>query len=677
MTSSAQDSPVQLSIKGALAHITISAPPVNALSPQVRQGLLDALRQLKNHPDDLKGLVLTASGKTFIAGADIKEMQIGQQEPSLPAVIAALEACALPTVAALNGAALGGGLEIALACNARIAVPTAKLGFPEVHLGIIPGAGGAERLVRTTGFEAACELIAGGKPVSAASGLDMGLIEAVVAPDKLLSTAEALALDPELPKRPIARAVIAQASDGDWQTAVQTRRKANKGLIAPATAVQALRDGACLPLDQAQQANRQRYLQLRESRQAKALRGLFFAERDVRKVPGLDRSAALPVERLGVIGGGTMGVGIAASALIAGLSVVLVERDQAACQTAKTRIHGLLASADRRGLLGKVGGLESCQTRLVCQVEYNALAPCSFVVEAVFEDMAVKQAVLTQIEAAVAPQTIIATNTSYLDINAIADSASDPARVLGLHFFAPANINKLVEVVQTRTASAAALATAFAVAEKLRKLPILAQVCDGFIANRIYARYREACDFLLEEGALPEQIDAALTDFGFKMGLYAVSDMSGLDIAWARRKRLAATRDPNQRYSAIADKLCEAGRLGQKTGKGWYRYDEGSKTPHVDPWVTEAIEAESHRLGIKRQSFTAETIMQRVLAAMASEARALLDEGIALRASDVDLALVTGFGFPRHQGGPLFWAAQNQPEPAGGASARDLPKQHD
>ncbi len=663
---SSQDTPVSLTLHGSIARITITAPPVNALSPQVRQGLLDALRQLKRYPE-AKGVILTASGSTFIAGADIKEMQIGQQEPSLPSVIAALEGCPLPTVAALNGAALGGGLEIALACNARLAVAKAKLGFPEVHLGIIPGAGGAERLVRAASFSEACDFIAGGKPISAPQAVEMGLLEDLAEPDQLIDAAQAMVLASDLPARPIERAVRAQASDEDWQSALKARRQTSKGQIAPPTAVQALRDAVCLPLDQAQQANRQRYLELRESRQAKALRGLFFAEREVKKVPGLDRTAALSVERLGLVGGGTMGVGIAASALISGLSVILVERDEAACQTAESRIHGSLASADKRGLLSRVGGLGACQARLTCTPDYSALADLPFVIEAVFEDMAVKQGVLAQIEAEVAAEAIIATNTSYLDIDAIAASAKHPERVLGLHFFAPANINKLVEVVQTKAANQSALATAFAVAEKLHKLPILAQVCDGFIANRIYARYRDECDFLLEEGALPQQIDAALTEFGFKMGLYAVSDMSGLDIAWARRRRLAATRDPKQRYSTIADKLCEAGRLGQKTGKGWYRYEPDSKTPQVDPFVTNLIEAESQQLGLTRQTFSNDEIMQRVLAAMADESQSLLGEGIALRASDIDLALVTGFGFPRHQGGPLFWAAQDRSDEAGSA----------
>ncbi len=652
--------PVSLTTQGSIGILTFDAPPVNALSPQVRQGILDALRRLPRFPE-LQGLLLCAKGKTFIAGADIKEMQIGQQEPGLPSVIAALEACPVPSVAVLNGAALGGGLEIALACNARIAVPSAKLGFPEVHLGIIPGAGGAERLVRLTPFGSACDFIADGKPISATAARDMGLVDALAEPEALLDMAKALVLNPDLPARPIERSVVAHASDEAWQEAIRNRRKASKGVAAPTTAIQALRDAANMPLDQAQQANRHRYLTLRETRQAKALRGLFFAEREARKVPGLDPRAALSVETLGIVGGGTMGVGIAASALIAGLSVVLVERDGEAAELAKSRVAKLLVSADKRGLLAKVGGLDSALAKLNATADRPALAPCPFVIEAVFEDMAIKQAVLADIEAVVAPEAIIATNTSYLDINAIADTAGRPERVLGLHFFAPANINKLVEVIQTKAASPVALATAFAIADTLRKLPILAQVCDGFIGNRIYTRYRESCDFLLEEGALPQQIDAALIEFGFKMGLYAVSDMSGLDIAWAMRKRRAATRDPKARYSAIADKICEAGRLGQKTGSGWYRYAEGSKTPEVDPWVTELVEAESQRLGITRRAFSNDEIMEHVMQTMAQEAQAVLDEGIALRASDIDLTMVTGFGFPRHQGGPLFWAAQREP----------------
>ncbi len=661
MTASAAShaAPVTLTVEGPIAVLTIDAPPVNALSPQVRQGILDALRQLKRHPD-VRGLLLTAQGKTFIAGADIKEMQLGQQEPSLPSVIAALEACALPSVAVLGGTALGGGLEIAMTCNARIAVPGAKLGFPEVHLGIVPGAGGPERLVRLAPFQAACDFIADGKPISASAARDMGLIDALAEPDALMEQAKALLLSGDLPARPIERAVVAQASDEDWQQAIRARKQASKGMAAPSTAIQALRDAASLPLDQAVQANRQRYLNLRESQQAKALRGLFFAEREVRKVPGLDRSLAQSFDVLGVVGGGTMGVGIAAAALTAGLSVVLIERDDAAVQIAHDRIAKLLGSADKRGLLAKVGGLDGALAKLQTSADKQALAPCSFVIEAVFEDMGIKQAVLADIEAVVAPEAIIATNTSYLDINAIAGSGQRPERVLGLHFFAPANINKLVEVIQTEAASPVALATTFALADRLRKLPVLAQVCDGFIANRIFARYREACDFLLEEGALPQQVDAALTEFGFKMGIYAVSDMSGLDIGWAMRKRRAATRDPKARYCSIPDQVCEAGRFGQKTGSGWYRYAEGSKAPEVDPWITALIEAESARQGITRRTFTNAEIMERILETMAREAQAVLDEGIALRASDIDLALVTGFGFPRHQGGPLFWATQRQ-----------------
>ena len=652
----------QISVQheGTVAVVVIDNPPVNASSWEVRCGLLSVIETL-SADSRVSALVLIGAGKTFIAGADIKEFSGPLRDPQMPAVIAAVEACPKPVVAAIHGAALGAGYELALGCDARIAAPDAVVGLPEVMLGIIPGAGGTQRLPRLVGLSAAIGLIASGRRVKASEALTMGMIDALATADL---RAEAVQLAQSLAgrKRRLSEMAVPPEPEEAVDAAAEKATRQARGATAAAEAVAAIRKSITLPFAQALADERAAFQTLRQSREAAAKRYLFFAERDAFRVSGIGQARARPVAKVGVVGAGTMGAGIAICFLDAGLPVTLVERDQKALDAGLARIE---TAYRRMADSGRIGNEVMAQrlARITPSTDLSALAAADLVVEAVFEDMEIKQSLFRDLDRALKPGAIMASNTSYLDLDTLARETARPADVVGLHFFAPANVMRLLEVVRGAQTAPDVLATALAVAKVLQKLPVVARVGEGFIGNRIYSAYRNQCEFMLEEGALPEQIDAALTGFGFAMGPFAVTDLSGLDIAWRTRQRLAATRDPQARYSDVLDRLCEAGRLGQKAGKGWYNYPEGSRRGVPDEAVRAVIEDAARRKGLSRRSMTADEIVHRALTAMVNEAALLLADGIAERPSDVDLVMVNGYGFPAKEGGPLFWAS-HQPRTA-------------
>ena len=635
-----------------LAFVTIDNPPVNAASQAVRAGLITAIADTEAD-DTVKAVVLRAEGATFTAGADVSEFDKPPLEPHLPDLILALEATTKPWIAALHGSIVGGGLEIALGCHYRIADAKSKVGLPEVTLGLIPGAGGTVRLPRLIDPIAALTMISSGKPVTATKALSLGLIDAVAGGDitkdaiALARTAIAQPLPAPLSQRPAVAVNDADALDA----AKDSLRKKARGATAPKAAIDAVQRALDLPADQALKAERETFLRLKSSRECAALRRVFFAERSAAKLPMIKDVEPAPLNAIGVIGGGTMGAGIAAACLLRGLPVTLIERDNKARAAGYDRVEGVLKNSLDRGLMDQAKH-DATFAMFKSSTDYADLSNADFVIEAVFEDMGVKHGVLVALDGVLSEDAIIASNTSYLDINVMATQTAHPSRVIGLHFFSPAYIMKLVEVIVTDHASPTALATGFALAKRLGKIAVPAGVCDGFIGNRIMAAYRLTGEIMVEDGALPWDIDAAMRAFGFPMGLFEMQDLAGLDISWAMRKRKAATRDPAERYVDLGDKLCEAGRFGKKTGAGWYDY-EGGRAVKSD-LVETLILDESKRKGIARTQFSQHELMENILTTMQAEAKNLLAEGIAQRPDDIDVVMINGYSFPRWRGGPMF-----------------------
>lgn len=646
---------VSARLEGGVLVVTIDNPPVNALSAHVRSGLMAALEHAASLPT-IRGVVITGAGSTFIGGADIREFGKPPVAPTLPDVIERIEAFEKPVVAAVNGAALGGGCEVALACHGRIAGEKASFGLPEVKLGLVPGAGGTQRLPRLIGIVAAIDLIGTGRAVKAAEAVTLGLADSVAADP----VGAALAFVQEHAAKALHRTGMIAVPPADAAAISATEAKVlakARGQAAPAEAVRLVKAAGELDLKQGLTEERATFLRLRDSTESAALRHVFFAERAAGKVEGLDKVSPRRIETVGVVGTGLMGSGIAVSALTSGYRVVALEHTEEAAASGRTRIAETLEKTARSGRL-TAAGRDDCLARLQTTAEAGDLANADLVIEAVFDDLAIKTDLFRKLDGVVAPGAILATNTSYLDPDAIAAATADPSRVVGLHFFSPANVMRLVEVVNCAKTTPDVLASALAFVKRLGKLPVVSGVTEGFIGNRIFSAYRREAEFMLEDGALPEQIDAALEAYGFPMGIFAVNDMAGLEIAWARRKRQAATRDPAARYVEIADRLCEAGRLGRKSDRGWYAYPDGKRT--VDPEVTAVIEAARAVKNITPRDFTADEIVSRLLKAMADEGTALLAEGIAARPRDIDLVLINGYGFPAHKGGPMFAAEQNK-----------------
>ncbi|MBP0614539.1 FAD-dependent oxidoreductase [Jiella mangrovi] len=641
---------VSLRIDGDVATVVIDNPPVNAGSHDVRHGLLAAFAAIEGLAG-LVGVVLCGANGTFVAGSDLKEFGAPLGDPTLPAVIAAIEALPVPVVAALDGAALGGGFELSLACDGRVAAPGAILGLPEVGLGIVPGAGGTQRLPRLAGVPEALKLICGARRIKAVEALKLGLVDKVADGDLRQEAADfARSLGA---KRRVKDLQVPAVDAAEREAARREALKVGKNRPAAIEAARLVELSASRPFAEGLAEERRVFQEIRLSPEAVALRHVFFAEREAGRVNGL---SARPrrIDKVAVIGAGTMGAGIAYALLRAGFAVTLVERGAEALAAGVRRVEDLIAGDAAKGRLSEAAATDA-SGRLSPSTELSACARMDLVIEAIFEDMAIKSQLLGDLDAIIGPETILASNTSYLDLDALAAASGRPDRVLGLHFFSPAHIMKLLEVVRGARTSHETLATGLWLGRKLGKTAIVAGVGEGFVGNRLYAAYRGFAEMLVEDGALPWQVDAALEEFGMAMGPFAVSDLSGLDIAFARRKRLAATRDPAERYVKLPDMLCEAGRLGRKTGAGWYIYENGKRQP--DPQVEQMLLAEAEAAGSERRPVADAACRDLALAALVNEAALVLEEGIAQRPGDIDVAFVNGYGFPRWRGGPLWWAA--------------------
>ena len=657
-------------LQDGIAVVTLNHPPVNSLSQVLRTFIVQAL-DAAEADSAVRGIVLAGNDKAFSAGADVAELGTPAQlaEPILLTVLARVAACRKPVVAALSGVALGGGLELAMTCHGRVALTTARVGLPEINLGLIPGSTGTQLLPRLVGVPQALGMMLSGQPQTAQAWADSGLFDRVVA-DNVVAAACALARQWAEPgalpvgtrERTLDTAAVAE------QVAAERAKLNARQRLQPAYG--ALMDavaGCALPFAEGAKRERERFLQLVPSNAAQALRHQFKAEREATKLPPDVQAEPRPVQTVAVIGAGTMGAGIAICALDAGLNVLLLEQNDEALARGQQRVTEHYSGRVAAGKM-KPAVADAAQARLTATTDWTQLARADVVIEAVFEDLAVKQGVFRQIDAHARPGAVLATNTSYLDIDQIAHATSRPQEVLGLHFFSPANVMKLLEVVRGAQTAPDVLATGMALGRTLRKMPVLCGNAFGFIGNRIYNAYRKQCEFMLEDGAWPEDVDNALTGMGFAMGPFAVADLSGLDIAWRMRKAQATTRDPRERYVSILDQLCEQGRLGRKTGAGYYTYTDGKAAKTTDATVRGIIEQASAARGISRQSLSAEQICRRALLAMVNEAALLLAEGVAARASDIDVVLVQGYGFPRWEGGPVFWARQQDRA----ALARDL-----
>ncbi len=648
--------PVSIERDGDIAVVTVDNPPVNALSQAVRAGLLDAAERLDADPE-VAAVVLHCAGRTFIAGADVSEFGKPPQPPSLPEVVARIEGAAKPWTAALHGTALGGGFEVALGCAYRVALASAKVGLPEVTLGLIPGAGGTVRLPRVVPLEQAIEMVTGGRPIGAAQARDDGIFDAVIDGD-LRAGAIAFArerLAHPLPL-PVSRRPAPEKPGADfWDGQAARIAKRARGQLSPLCALRALRNAVELDAETALAKEREIFTELRGSEQSAALRHVFFAERAAAKLPELDGVTPRHIEKAAVVGGGTMGAGIAAALLDAGLPVTLIERDDAALTRGVINVRRIYDSAVKRGRLSA----EARDSRLMAlfpSTDTAGLAETDLIIEAVFEDLDVKRQVFAALDAAAKPTAILATNTSYLDPDAIAAPLTRPENFLGLHFFSPANVMKLLEVVKAGATSAEVLATAFALAKRLGKVAVLAGICDGFIGNRILKAYRRQAEQLLLDGCRPADVDRVMRDFGLAMGPFEAQDLGGLDIA--RFQREAARARGEDVFAPVADRLCALDRLGQKTGGGWYDYADGDRTPRPSEAVAAIIAEEAEKAGRTAQTLEDEELRRRILFPMVNEAARILAEGIARRPLDIDLVEIHGYGFPRWRGGLMHYAEQ-------------------
>ncbi|MGY4305746.1 3-hydroxyacyl-CoA dehydrogenase [Bradyrhizobium sp. USDA 4369] len=633
--------------------VTIDSPPVNALSAAVRGGILDNVKAAIADPN-IKVIVLTCGGRTFIAGADITEFGKPPKPPALNDVLSTIENSPKPVIAAIHGTALGGGLEVALACHYRVATKDAKLGLPEVKLGLLPGAGGTQRLPRAVGPELAVKMIVGGDPIGAAEAHKAGLIEEIV--EGPASGGEAFARKVVAENRPLrklrdddSKLAAAKADRSIFTNAVAAITKKSRGLEAPFAAADAVGYAIDLPFDEGLKREREGFLKLLTSDQSKAQRYAFFAEREAAKIAGVpEGTKGRKVERVAIIGAGTMGGGIAMSFANAGIPVTLIETAEEQLKRGlgvmqknweATAARGGIpadAPAKRMALIDGKVGLENVKD-------------ADLVIEAVFETMAVKKEVFGKLDQYAKPGAVLASNTSYLNIDAIAAETSRPQDVLGMHFFSPANVMKLCEIVRAEKTAPDALVTAVSIARKIAKVPAVVGVCDGFVGNRMLAQRGKQAEKLLFEGALPQQVDAVVTKFGMPMGPFAMGDLAGLDIGWRSRKDRGIK-------SEIADALCEAGRFGQKTGKGYYKYESGSRAPLPDPDVEKLIDETLAKLGLKRRAVSDEEILERMMYPMINEGAKILAEGIAARPSDIDVVWLYGYGWPIYRGGPMYWA---------------------
>jgi 3-hydroxyacyl-CoA dehydrogenase len=642
-----------LEVTDGIAVIKVNNPPVNALSQPVRDGLFTAINQAVAD-DTVHGIVLGCDGRTFFAGADITEFGKPLKQPGLHEVIAAFEASPKPIVAAIFGTALGGGLELALGCHFRVASADARVGLPEVKLGILPGAGGTQRLPRLVGPEKAVAMIVAGAPVGAKIALADGIIDEIVSdpiPGAIAFAQKILAEQKPLVKvRDRDEKLLAtRENPAAFEAAAKGALKKLAGVEAPAACAQSVRNSFTLPFDEGLKAERELFMKLVTGDQSLAQRHIFFSEREAAKVPDMPAGVKpASLKKAVVIGGGTMGGGIAMCFANAGVPVTIVETTDEFLQKGLDRIKSTYAVSVERGAL-KQDAMDKRVALIAGTTDWKIIADTDIVIEAVFEEMALKKEIFAKLDKIAKSGTLLASNTSTLDVDSIAASTSRPEDVVGMHFFSPANVMKLLEIVRGEKSSFSSIATAVAAGKLLAKIPVVVGNCDGFVGNRMLHRRGTECERLLLEGAAPQDVDAVILKFGFPMGAFAMGDLAGLDVGWRIRKHRGTS-------APVADALCELGRYGQKTGKGYYIYENGSRTPTPDPEVTKLAAEKAEALGIKRRNITEQEILERMTYPMINEAARILEEGIAVRASDIDVVWAYGYGWPVWRGGPCFYA---------------------
>jgi 3-hydroxyacyl-CoA dehydrogenase len=643
-----------------VAVITLNNPPVNGMGLATRTAAVAALRRAQDD-DAIAAVVLTGAGKAFSGGADIKEFNSPNAlaEPSLFTLIATAEGLDKPVVAAIHSVCMGGGLELALGCHYRVALPGAQIALPEVKLGLLPGAGGTQRLPRAVGLELALNMIVSGTPVLSEKLADTGLFDEVFpAGTELIAAAVAFAKSVS-EVRPLPKVRERTVDYPNHEAFLQFSRNTVKAMSgafpAPLECVETVAASITMPFDDGIAFERQRFMHLMQTTESKALRHAFFAERIASKVPDVPPDTPIrTIATAAVIGAGTMGGGIAMNFANAGIPVIMLETKQEALDKGLAMIRKNYENTLKKGKLTQ----EKFDQRVALitgTLDYAAIAQADIVVEAVFEDMGVKETVFRQLDAVMKPGAILASNTSTLDVDKIAAFTSRPQDVIGTHFFSPANVMKLLEIVRGKETAKDVLATTLALSKKLKKTGVVSGVCDGFIGNRMVEQYVRQAGFLLDEGALPEQVDKAAEQFGFAMGPFRMGDLAGNDIGWYIRKR-RAIESPGMQYSKTADLLCEQGRFGQKTGAGWYDYKPGDRKATPSQLVNDMVVAHSKQLGVKRRAISDQEIVERLVYALVNEGAQILDEGIALRASDIDMVYLTGYGFPLYRGGPMFYA---------------------
>ena len=648
--------------RGRIMVLSLSNPPVNGLGYDIRAGLMAGLEEAYGD-DGIDAVVIAGAGRMFSGGADITEFNTpkSSMEPRLAQILASVENAEKPVVAALHGVSAGGGLELPLACHYRVAARATRLGLPEVTLGIIPGAGGTQRMPRLVGVEAALKLIVTGELVPVEKALALGFVDEVTDGDVVeagIAAAERLAAGGE-PRRTCAlddKIAEARGKPEIVETFKASIARRARGYEAPFACIEAVENAVNLPFDEGLAKEREIFLRLVEGTQSKALRHAFFAEREAQKIPDVPKDTAqTEISSAGVIGAGTMGGGIAMNFANAGVPVTLVEVEQDALDRGLGVIEKNYANTVAKGRLSQEA-MDERMGLITGSTDMNALADADMVIEAVFENMDLKKEIFGRLDEICKPGAILTTNTSTLDVDEIAAATSRPEAVMGTHFFSPANVMKLQENVRGARTSKETIATVMALTKKIGKVGVLVGICDGFVGNRMLYAYSRQSNFLIEEGALPQDVDRVIYDFGFPMGPFAMGDLAGLDVGWRIRKEREARRPTNLRYSPVADRICEMGRFGQKTGAGWYRYEEGDRTPHPDPEIEELIVSVSKELGIERRAIPDEEILQRCMYPLINEGAKILDEGLALRASDLDVIWIYGYGFPRYRGGPMFYA---------------------
>jgi len=655
--------------RGAVAVITLDSPPVNALGQAVREALVARIAAAVEDPA-IGALVLVGRGRCFSGGADIREFGGPPLDPHLRKVIEAAEDCPKPVVAAIHGVAVGGGLELALGCHYRIGAASARLGLPEIKLGLLPGAGGTQRLPRVIGAAPALDMILSGDPIPAARARALGLLDALAEDDLTdgaVAFAEKLITEGAGPRKSRDQEIPAGGGSGDggadiFEAARQRIARRARGLIAPYRCIESVENAGRLGFEDGMKKEREFFVECLGSDQSAGQRHAFFAERQANKIPDVPADTPVTkIESAAVIGCGTMGGGIAMNFANAGIPVRVLETSEEALDKGLAIIRknyqgsvsrGRISQEEMDGRMFLIGGA----------TDYAQLKDADIVIEAVFEEMALKKQVFAELDAVCKPGAILATNTSTLDVNEIAAATARPEAVIGTHFFSPANVMRLMENVRGQKTAPETIASVMALTKAIGKVGALVGVCDGFVGNRMLHGYTRQASFLLEEGALPQEVDKVIYDFGFPMGPFAMGDLAGLDVGWRIRKHRAATRDPNERYSALADKICERGRFGQKTGAGWYRYQDGNRAPVPDPEIEKLIVETSAEQGRTRRAIGEQEILERCLYPLINEGAKILEEGLAIRSSDIDVIWIYGYGFPIHRGGPMFYADKIGPK---------------